>query len=167
MLERFTERARRVVVLASEEARNRRHAAVGPEHLLIGILRDGGGLAVCVMERLRLSSDIVRAELERVLNDAPTSMTGGDTAFSSELKAVLEAALEEQRRHRHGYVGTEHLLLGLLADEGSEASRILRDAGADLTEARRTTLLYLGDTRIPFTEENVRFIATSTWRVRI
>ena len=163
MLERFTERARRVVVLATEEARSRRHDAVGPEHLLMGILRDGG-LAVRMLERLRVSTETLRAEVERVLSETPESATSGDPAFSPELKAVLEAALEIQRQR----VGIERLLLGLLADDRSAASQILRAAGADLDEARRTTLLLdrLGLDR-PITEENVRFIATSKWRVRL
>src|SRR6266536_1667940 len=76
MLERFTERARRVMVLATEEARNRKHAAVVPEHLLMGILRDGGGLAINVLERLRVSVEAIRVEIERVLAGAASSSGG-------------------------------------------------------------------------------------------
>lgn len=150
MLERFTERARRVIVLATEEARSRRHEAVAPEHLLMGILRDGGSRAAKELEWLR-----VRAEVERVLNETPGSATSGEPAFSPELKTTLEAALELLRRHP-GSIGPEHLLLGLLADDGSAASRILRAAGADLDAARRWARLFAG-----------LFIATSKWRVQI
>ena len=82
MLERFTERARRVVVLATEEARNRRHEAVGPEHLLMGILRDGGDSVVHMLAQLHVSPETLRAEVERVLSETPGSATGGDPTFS-------------------------------------------------------------------------------------
>ena len=164
MLERFTDRARRAMVLATEEARKRRHEAVSPEHLLMGVLRDGSGLGVKVLERLRVSSGTLRAAVERVLSDTPATATSAEPVFSPQLKAVLEAALEEQRRHCHRYIGTEHLLLGLLADDRSAAGQVLRAAGVSLDEARRMALLYLG---LPYTEENVRFIATSKWRVRM
>src|SRR6266536_6336496 len=136
MLERFTERARRVMVLATEEARNRKHAAVVPEHLLMGILRDGGGLAINVLERLRVSVEAIRVEIERVLAGMPASATSTEPAFSPELRAVLEASFDEGRRHN--YVGTEQLLLGLLADNRCAASQVLEAAGANLDEARRT-----------------------------
>jgi ATP-dependent Clp protease ATP-binding subunit ClpC len=146
MLERFTERARRAVVLATEEARSRRHEAVGPEHLLMGILRDGAGLAVGVLGRLRIDLETLRAEVERVLRETPTSATSGEPGFSAELKAVLEATVEEQWRLRHNWIGTEHLLLGLL-DARSTISGVLRVAGADLDEARRMTDQVFADAR--------------------
>jgi ATP-dependent Clp protease ATP-binding subunit ClpA len=116
----------------------------------MGILRDRGSRAAKVLEWLR-----VRAEVERVLSETPGSATSGEPAFSPELKAALEAALELQRRH-HGSISTEHLLLSLLADDGSVASRILRAAGADLDEARQWARLFAG-----------LFIATSKWRMQI
>jgi ATP-dependent Clp protease ATP-binding subunit ClpC len=125
MLERFTERARRVVVLATEEARTRRHETVGPEHLLMGLLRDGAGHGVQVLERLRISPETLRTQAERVLNETPASAASGEPRFSVEFKAVLEATVKEQRRHRHNWIGTEHLLLGLL-DARSTISGVLR-----------------------------------------
>jgi ATP-dependent Clp protease ATP-binding subunit ClpC len=160
MLERFTERARRVVVLATEEARSRRHEAVGPEHLLMGILRDGAGLAVGVLERLRVDLETLRTEVERVLSETPTSAMGGEPGFSAEFRAVLEATVEEQWRYGHNWVGTEHLLLGLL-DARSTISRLLRTAGADLDEARRMTVQVVADA-----QETLRAIRTSNWRVQ-
>jgi ATP-dependent Clp protease ATP-binding subunit ClpC len=127
MLERFTERARRVVVLATEEARNRRHEAVGPEHLLMGILRDGGGSVFHMLEQLYVSPETLRAEVERVLSETPGSATGGDPTFSPDLKAVLEIALSVKRTLT---VNTDLLLLAL-AEEHSPISAILRAAGAD------------------------------------
>jgi ATP-dependent Clp protease ATP-binding subunit ClpC len=127
MLERFTERARRVVVLATEEARNRRHEAVGPEHLLMGILRDGGDSVVHMLAQLHVSPETLRAEVERVLSETPGSATGGDRTFSPDLKAVLEIALSVKRTLT---VNTDLLLLAL-AEEHSPISAILRVAGAD------------------------------------
>src|SRR5688500_5457819 len=98
MLNRFTERARRGVVLAIGEARSRSHEAVGPEHLLMGILRDGGGLAVKVLEQFQVSVEALRVEVERVLDETLGSTTI-DPAFSPEARAVLEASVDEQRRH--------------------------------------------------------------------
>jgi ATP-dependent Clp protease ATP-binding subunit ClpC len=127
MLERLTERARRVVVLATEEARNRRHEAVGPEHLLMGILRDGGDSVVHMLAQLHVSPETLRAEVERVLGETPGSATGGDPTFSPDLKAVLEIALSVKRTLT---VNTDLLLLAL-AEEHSPISAILRVAGAD------------------------------------
>src|SRR5436190_73721 len=135
MLERFTARARRSVVLASDEARSRGHESISPEHLLMGILRDGEGMAVKVLERLQAPPEMLRAEIERLLSETPGSAAGSEPAFSSELRAVLQAALEARLQPKH-VIGTENLLLGLLACEGSEANRVLRAAGVDFDGAR-------------------------------
>lgn len=163
MLERFTERARRAVVLATEEARSRRHEAVGPEHLLMGILQAGGDFAVHSLEQFHVSPETVRAEVERVLSETPESATGGEPAFSPELKAVLEGALSVKRTLT---VNTGLLLLALLGREHSAISGILQAGGADLAKARRLTMLVRAFHK-PVTEEEVRFIATSKWRVSL
>jgi ATP-dependent Clp protease ATP-binding subunit ClpA len=139
MLDRFTERARSVVILATRGARSRQHETVGPAHLLIAILRDGAGLAVGVLRRLDVNIETLRAEVERVLDETPTSVLSGEPDFSAELKAVLAATIEEQWRHHHSWVGTEHLLLGLL-DARSTVRSVLRAAGAELDDARQVTL---------------------------
>ena len=163
MLERFTEPARRAVILAAEEARSHRHGAIGPEHLLMGILRVGGGFAVHLLEQLRVSPATLRAEVERVLSETPGSATSGDPPLSPELKTVLAAALGVKRRLT---VDTDLLLLALLAEDHPATSRILRGTGADLAKARRLTVL-VSALRKPVTEEEVRFIATSKWRVQV
>jgi ATP-dependent Clp protease ATP-binding subunit ClpC len=165
MLERFTARARRVVVLAIEEARRRRHNTVGPEHLLMGILRDGGDLDMKVLERLRVSPETLSAQAERVLSDMPESTTGAEPTFAAELKAVLRAALTVERQHR-GPIGPEHLLLGLLADDRSAAGAILRAAGPGLEIGCRTGWLYRKGACAPLLKPSVRFIATSKWLVQ-
>lgn len=146
MLERFTERARQAVVLGTEEARARRHAVVGPEHLLMGLLRDADGLGARMLERLQVSRESLRTEVERVLSDVPATAAGRDPRFSTELKAVFEATVEEQWRHGHHWVGTEHLLLGLLGPR-STVSPVLRAAGADLDAARRIAVQLFEDAR--------------------
>lgn len=161
MVNRFTERARRAVVLATEEARSRRHEAVGPEHLLMGILRDGGSSTVHMLEQLHVNPETLRAEVERVLSETPGSATGGDPTFSAELKAVLEVALSGKRRLT---VSTDLLLLAL-AEGHSPINTILRASGAD----RRLMLVsaLMSRFRKPVTEEEVGFVATSRWRVRL
>src|SRR2546426_6859387 len=123
MVEQFTERARRAMVLAADEARSRRHEAFGPEHLLLGILREGACLDLEVLERIRARPEMLRVEVERALSAMAGSPARGEPVFSSELKAVLETAFKLRRRSA---LGAEHLLLGLLADDGSAAGRILR-----------------------------------------
>ena len=153
------------MVLATEEAGRRRHAAVGPEHLFASLVRDGDALGVKWFEHLRVSAVRVSAELERVMTDMPGTATGDDPPFSPELKAVLAVALEEQRRRRYPFeVSPELLLLGLLADEHSPVCQILRSAGADVERAHLLIRLPFNN---PITEDQVRFIATSTWRVQI
>jgi ATP-dependent Clp protease ATP-binding subunit ClpC len=163
MLERFTERARQAVVLAIEEARSRRHEAVGREHLLLGILRVGGNFVVHSLEQLGVSPETVRAEVDRVLNETPGSATGDEPVFSPQLKAVLEGVLSVKRRLT---VDTNLLLLALLADEHTAISEILQAAGANLGKARCLAML-VSTFRKPVTEEEVHLIATSKWRVHL
>src|SRR3989442_12243264 len=162
MVERFTPRARRAVVLATEEARSRGHESIEPEHLLMGILRDGEGMAVKVLERLQVP-ETLRAEVERLLSETPGSSTPSEPGFSPELKAVLQAALEARLQPNH-VIGTENLLLGLLACEGSEANRVLHAAGVNVDAARSVISLFYNSMAAPITAENLRFIATSKWR---
>jgi len=157
MVERFTERARRAMVLATDEARSRRHEAIGPEHLLLGILREGACLDLKVLERIRVSPETLHAEVERVLSSMAGSPALGEPVFSPELKAVLETAFELRRRSDSA-IGAEHLLLGLLAD-GSAAGRILRAAGAEFETACRMGFLVPGG-------ERGFLLATSPWLAR-
>ena len=162
MLERFTERARRVLVLATEEARSRRHETVGAEHLLMGILQAGGDFTVHCLKQLGASPERLRTETERVLGETPGSATGGNPTFSPELKAVLEGVLTVKRQP---FVDPNLLLLALLTDEHSAISGILHATGADLAKARWLPVR-MSQLRKPVTEQEVSFVATSRWRVR-
>ena len=158
MAERFTERARRAMVLATDEARSRHHETIGPEHLLLGILREGTCVDLEVLERIRVSAETLRAEVERVLSAMVGSPARGEPVFSPELKAVLETAVKLRRRS-DGAIGAEHLLLGLLTDDGSAAGRILRAAGAEFETLCRMGFLVPGG-------ERGFFLATSPWLAR-
>jgi ATP-dependent Clp protease ATP-binding subunit ClpC len=164
MLKRFTERARRAVILAIEEARRRRHSVIGPEHLLLGILQVGGDSGVHMLGQLRVSPETFQAEVEQALSQIPASASADDElVFSPELKAVLEAALGLKRRLT---VDPDLLLLALLGEDHPATSRILRAAGADLARARLLTM-FVSNFRRPVTAEEVRFIARSRWRLHV
>jgi len=158
MVERFTERARRAMVLAADEARSRRHEAIGPEHLLLGILREGACLDLKVLERTRVRPEMLQAEVEGALSAMAGSPACGEPVFSPELKAVLETAFKLRRRSDSA-LGAEHLLLGLLADDGSAAGRIMRAAGAEFETACRMGFLVPGG-------ERGFLLATSPWLAR-
>jgi ATP-dependent Clp protease ATP-binding subunit ClpC len=165
MLERFSERARRVIVLATEEARRRGHAAVGPEHLLAGLLRDGEGMGVRLLDQAGVTRAALLAQAERALDALPAP--GGPVALSEAVKRVLEQSLALDERHWRRHVGTEHLAIALLGgDERETVLAILRDAGADVARVRHLAGLCRRLGRRP-SDDAVALIATSPWRLRI
>ena len=111
MFERFTERARRIIILAREEAGRFRHDFVGPEHMLLGLIRGFEGIAAVVLQRLGLRIETVKAEVDRALAKFPKTLTFGEVPFMPQAKRVLELAIEEARELGHDYIGPEHLLL--------------------------------------------------------
>src|SRR6266542_2838251 len=149
VFERFTERARRVIILAREEAGRFRHDFVGTEHILLGLIRDGEGIATAVLQRLGLRLETVKAEVERALAGFPKTLTFGEVPFTPQAKRVLELSIEEARQLGHNYIGTEHLLLGLMKEGQSIAAKILESLGARLDEVRQETLALLGDQYYP------------------
>jgi ATP-dependent Clp protease ATP-binding subunit ClpC len=153
-----------VVVLATDEARRRGHAAVEPEHLLLGLLRDGEGRGMSLLDLVGVSRDALVAATARALEPRPAA--GGAVALSDTLKGVLEQALALDPRHVRRHVGTEHLVGALLADERAPAFAILLDAGADPDRARRMVGLGRRLSARP-SDEAVHLIATSPWRIRI
>ena len=143
MFERFTERARLVIILAREEGGRFRHDSVGTEHVLLGLIRAGEGIATTVLQRRGLRLEIVKAEVERSLSGFPQKLTFGEVPFTPQAKRVLELSIEEARQLGHNYIGTEHLLLGLMKEGQSIAAKILESLGARLDEVRQETLALL------------------------
>ena len=128
MFERFTERARQVVVLAQDEARTLKHNYIGTEHILLGLLREEEGLAARVLESLDITVEEVRAQVARIVGQGD-EVTTGQIPFTPRAKKVLELALREALLLGHNYIGTEHLLLGLLDEENGLGARTLSDLG--------------------------------------
>ena len=133
MFERFTERARQVVVLAQDEARALKHNYIGTEHILLGLLREEEGLAARVLESLDITVEEVRAQVARIVGQGD-EVTTGQIPFTPRAKKVLELALREALSLGHNYIGTEHILLGLLEEEKSQGGGTL--AGLGITEER-------------------------------
>jgi ATP-dependent Clp protease ATP-binding subunit ClpC len=140
MFKRFTERARRVIILAREEAERHHHEYLGTEHILLGMLKDGGGIAITVLQKVGLSVDQIRLEVERHLPRNANSLIVGEIPFTPKAKKVLEYAVEEARLMGHNYIGTEHLLLGLLKEKEGIAAKVLNNLGVRLVETREKIL---------------------------
>ena len=147
MFERFTERARQVVVLAQEEARSLKHNYIGTEHLLLGLLREEEGVAARVLETLEVSVEEVRAAVVRIVGSGEESPQG-QIPFTPRAKKVLELALREALSLGHNYIGTEHILLGLIREDEGVAARILLDLDAEPDKIRNEVMSMLsGPTR--------------------
>jgi ATP-dependent Clp protease ATP-binding subunit ClpC len=142
MFERFTERARQVVVLAQEEARTLKHNYIGTEHILLGLLREEEGLAARVLEGLEITVDDVRAQVVRIVGSGE-EVTSGQIPFTPRAKKVLELALREALSLGHNYIGTEHILLGLVRENEGVAARILADFDADSEKIRNEIIRML------------------------
>ena len=140
---RFTQRARQAVVLAEQRAREAPHDFVGTEHALLGVLDEGGNLALRVLAALDVEVDDLRAELVASM-PAPTAAVDGHIPFTPLAKQALEAATKEALALAHNYLGCEHLLLGLLATEEGLASRVMQRMGLELRTTRRATVAALG-----------------------
>jgi len=136
MFKRFTERARRVIILAREEAELYRHEYLGTEHILQGVIKDGGGIAVAIVQKSGVDMTLLKKELEKNLPRSSNSLIIGDIPFTSRAKKVLEFAVEEARSLNHNYIGTEHLLLGLLKEKEGVACRVLNSFGMFFDDVR-------------------------------
>ena len=142
MFERFTERARQVVVLAQDEARALKHNYIGTEHILLGLLREEEGLAARVLESLDITVEEVRAQVARIVGQGD-EVTTGQIPFTPRAKKVLELALREALILGHNYIGTEHILLGLVRENEGVAARILLDFDADAEKIRNEIIRML------------------------
>jgi ATP-dependent Clp protease ATP-binding subunit ClpC len=144
MFNRFTERARKVVILAKEEARRFNHDYIGTEHILLGLIREGEGVAAAVLEKMGMDLQTIRLEVEKVVQPGPTTQILGDIPFTPRAKKALELAAEEARALGHNYIGTEHILLGIIREGESVASQVLLNLGLDLDRVRNEVLQVLG-----------------------
>ncbi len=142
MFERFTDRARRVLVLAQEEARLLNHNFIGTEHILLGLIHEGEGVAAKALESLGISLEAVREKVEETIGPAGTSTTGSPP-FTPRAKKVLELSLREALQLGHNYIGTEHMLLGLVREGEGVAAQVLVSLGADLSRVRQQVIQLL------------------------
>ncbi len=144
MFNRFTERARKVIILAKEEAKRFNHDYIGTEHILLGLIREGEGVAATVLEKMGISLENIRLEIEKLVQPGPTTQIIGDLPFTPRAKKSLELSAEEARALGHNYIGTEHLLLGLIREEEGVASQVLINLGLDLETVRNKIMEVLG-----------------------
>lgn len=140
MFERFTERGRKIIIYAREEAEKRQNDYLGTEHILLALLRDDDGLPVAILRKMGISIDELYMEVERNLPSGTNIMTFGDIPFTPRAKRVLELAVEEARLLGHNYIGSEHLMLGLIREEEGIGGKILRSFGVNLLGARQLTI---------------------------
>ncbi|MBZ0158804.1 ATP-dependent Clp protease ATP-binding subunit [Candidatus Methylomirabilis sp.] len=145
MFERFTERARKVIILAREEAIRLGHNFVGTEHLLLGLIREGDGLAVAILKKLNVNISAVKGEIEKIVSVGSEFSPAGEIPFTPQAKKVLEYAISEARSLGHNYIGTEHLLLGLIREGEGIASLVLRDFGVSVASAKAQAQELLGE----------------------
>src|SRR3990167_290050 len=144
MFNKFTERARKVILLAKEEAKRFNHDYIGTEHILLGLIREGEGVSAAVLQKLGLSPEKIRLEVEKLVQSGPSTMVSGDIPFTPKAKKVIELAMEEARSLGHNYIGTEHLLLGLIREGEGVASQVLMNLGLDLNRVRNEVITLLG-----------------------
>jgi len=144
MFNRFTERARKVLVLAKEEARRFNHDYIGTEHILLGLIREGEGVACAVLQNLGIDLERLRIEIEKLVSAGSVASVLGDIPFTPRAKKALELAAEEARNLSHNYIGTEHILLGLLREEEGIASQVLFSLGVDLKRIKNEVTALLG-----------------------
>ena len=144
MFERFTDRARKVMALANQEAQRFNHEYIGTEHILLGLVKEGSGVGANVLKNLGVDLRKVRLEVEKLVHSGPDMVTMGKLPQTPRAKKVIEYAIEEARNLNHNYVGTEHLLLGLLREHDGVAAQVLMNLGLKLEEVREEVLNLLG-----------------------
>ena len=145
MYERFTDRARKVMQLANQEAQRFNHEYIGTEHILLGLVKEGSGVAANVLKNLDIDLRKIRLEVEKIVQTGPpTWSTMGKLPQTPRAKKVIEYSIEEARNLNHNYVGTEHLLLGLLREQEGVAAQVLMNLGLKLEDVREEVLNLLG-----------------------
>jgi ATP-dependent Clp protease ATP-binding subunit ClpC len=150
MYERLTDRARRVLLqLANEQARRLRHPCIGTEHILLGLVEEGSGVAANVLKNLDVDLRKIAVEVDKVLLPGPDKMTARKLPQTPRAKRVIELAMEEARSLHHNYVGTEHLLLGLIREEEGVAAQVMISLGLKLEDVRNEIANLLGTGELP------------------
>ncbi|MCS6977320.1 MAG: ATP-dependent Clp protease ATP-binding subunit [Gemmatales bacterium] len=144
MYEKFTDRARKVMQLANQEAQRFNHEYIGTEHILLGLVKEGSGVAANVLKNLDIDLRKIRLEVEKIVQSGPEMVTMGKLPQTPRAKKVIEYAIEEARNLNHNYVGTEHLLLGLLREQEGVAAQVLMNLGLKLEDVREEVLNLLG-----------------------
>jgi ATP-dependent Clp protease ATP-binding subunit ClpC len=143
MFQRFTDRARRVVVLAQDEARGLNHNWIGTEHLLLAVLSEGHGVGAKALESMQISLDAARQQVESIIGRGQNPVGDGHIPFTPRAKKVLELSLRESLQLGHDYIGTEHILLGLVREGDGVAAQVLVKMGADLNRVRQQVIQVL------------------------
>src|SRR3989441_1080098 len=149
MFERFTDKGRKIIVLAREEAERHQNDYLGTEHLVLAILRETDGVALMILKKMGLSTEQIRLEIERNLPGGGTTMTFGEIPFSPRVKKVIEYAVEEARLLGHNHIGGEHLLFGLLRDEEGIGGKSFPSLPAHPPTGRPVTVSFLPERSPP------------------
>src|SRR5215813_1381628 len=144
MFDRFTDRARKVMNLAKSEAQRLNHEYIGTEHILLGLVQEGSGVAANVLRNMGIDLKRIRAEIEKLVKGSSTMVPMGNLPFTPRAKKVLELSLEEASQLGHNYIGTEHLLLGLIKENEGIAAKVLTNLGVKLEDVREEVLEFLG-----------------------
>ena len=144
MYERFTDRARKVMQLANQEAQRFNHEYIGTEHMLLGLVKEGTGVAANVLKNLDVDLRKIRLEVEKLVQSGPEMITMGKLPQTPRAKKVIEYSMEEARNLNHNFVGTEHILLGLLREQEGVAAQVLMNLGFETRRRPRRSLEPLG-----------------------
>lgn len=144
MYERFTDRARKVMQLANQEAQRFNHEYIGTEHVLLGLIKEGSGVAANVLKNLDVDLRKIRLEVEKLVQSGPEIVSMGKLPQTPRAKKVIEYSMDEARNLGHNYVGTEHILLGLLREQEGVAAQVLMNLGLKLEDVREEVLNLLG-----------------------
>ena len=144
MFDRFTDRAKKVMSFARQEAMKFNHEYIGTEHILLGLVQEGSGVAANVLKNMSIDLEKIRHEVEKIVKTGPSMVTMGQLPFTPRAKKVLELSLEEASQLSHNYIGTEHLLLGLIRENEGIAAQVLMNLGVKLDDVREEVLEFLG-----------------------
>jgi ATP-dependent Clp protease ATP-binding subunit ClpC len=144
MFDRFTDRAKKVMSFARQEAMKFNHEYIGTEHILLGLVQEGSGVAANVLKNMTIDLEKIRHEVEKIVKTGPSMVTMGQLPFTPRAKKVLELSMEEASQLAHNYIGTEHLLLGLIRENEGIAAQVLMNLGVKLDEVREEVLEFLG-----------------------